>query len=846
MGCMLRSDPMTLCGMYLQPEVAFEVLSQLGELGCVQFIDMYPDLQLFQRNYVLEVCRYSEMERRLQVIANEMRLNNIPMIEEQNVECSAQPLNEMVQFENMLERWEQDIQDMTANEVSLLKSYFELTEFHYVLTYIGPLLGDSEIRKETLLSSRKRDQQQQQAAAGDVVGGRLIVITGVVRRTKCFAFEMMLWRVSHGIVYYKQASDDKILIDPQTRQEIRKVAFLAICQGEALAVRVEKICTGFQVNTFPCPNTQQERQDLMEKLQIRISDLDEVLHKTKYLRCKTLRTVSRSFRLWLGQVKKSKAIYHTMNMMRKEKCLIGECWIPTCDVERVNDILTKCSDDLQSNVPSFTSKIETKQMPPTFHRTNKFTRGFQNLINAYGDSTYRELNPGLYTLVTFPFLFAIMFGDLGHGIILAGFGVWMWRNEKTFDKANSTNEIWNIFYGGRYVVLLMGLFSIFTGFCYNDIFSKAFLLSNSYWVNLKNVDELSREEYIDLDPSLETREPYIYGKDPIWALAKNKIMFENSFKMKSSIIIGIIHMMFGIVLSFFNYRYFKRTYSIVLQFFPELMFLTLLFFWLVVMIYMKWFLYGPKEPDQEKNTACAPQILLLFIDMVLMSETKPANEGCKEGYIFPSQRTFQMSLVFAALLCVPILLLGTPIYKIVTNKKKKVVAMAALLAYQRDSHPDPKILAGLEAEVEHFSESVGELMIHQGVHTIEFVLSTISHTASYLRLWALSLAHAQLSEMLWNMVLAKMALHERELIGAINIVIVFALWAAFTLSILVVMEGLSAFLHCLRLHWVEFMSKFYSGGGWPFRPYSFEVILLSEADKTEAGCKKATGMFQQQ
>uniref|UniRef100_A0A2H1VTT6 V-type proton ATPase subunit a n=1 Tax=Spodoptera frugiperda TaxID=7108 RepID=A0A2H1VTT6_SPOFR len=805
---------------------------------------MYPELQLFQRNYVLEVCRYSEMERRLQVIATEMKLNNIPMIDQNIESCPAQPLHEMVQFENLLERWEQDIQDMTANEVSLLKSYFELTEFHYVLTYIGPLLGDSEIRKETLFSSRKRDQQAQQAA-GDVVGGRLIVITGVVRRTKCFAFEMMLWRISHGIVYYKQASDDKILIDPQTRQEIRKVAFLAICQGEALAVRVEKICSGFQVNTFPCPNTQAERTDLMEKLQIRISDLDEVLNKTKYLRCKTLRTVSRSFRLWSGQVKKSKAIYHTMNKMRKEKCLIGECWIPTSDLDKVNRVLTKCSEDEQSNVPSFTSKIDTKQMPPTFHRTNKFTRGFQNLINAYGDSTYRELNPGLYTLVTFPFLFGIMFGDLGHGFILAGFGVWMWRNEKTFDKLNSTNEIWNIFYGGRYVILLMGLFSIFTGFCYNDIFSKAFLLTESYWVNLKSVDELSREEYIDLDPSLETREPYIYGKDPIWALAKNKIMFENSFKMKSSIIIGIIHMMFGIILSFFNYRYFKRTYSIFLQFIPELLFLTLLFFWLVVMIYMKWFLFGPKEPDQEKNTACAPQILLLFIDMVLMSETKPANEGCKEGYIFPKQRMFQTSLVFAALLCVPILLFGTPLYKLKTNKKKKVAAVAALLAYKRDIHPDPKTVAMLEAEVEKYSDSVGELMIHQGVHTIEFVLSTISHTASYLRLWALSLAHAQLSEMLWNMVLSKMALHIRSVDGIIRIVIVFALWAAFTLSILVVMEGLSAFLHCLRLHWVEFMSKFYAGGGWPFRPYSFKVILQSEGDKTEAGCKKANaGMFQ--
>ncbi|CAH4038923.1 unnamed protein product [Pieris brassicae] len=655
------------------------------------------------------------MERKLLYMQGEMMKDNIdiPPLE---VEPQALPLNEMKSLENLLEKWEGEVQDLSDNQVALLKNYLELSEMYYVLTHIGNLLGDTELTSESLFGK---------SSAGDGASGLLTVMCGVVQRSRCFPFEMMLWRVSRGNIYYRQAADDAFLQDPQTGTELRKVAFLAVFQGEALNSRMEKVCNGFRVNIYSCPETIDERMDMLHKLDVRIGDLEK--------------------------------------------------------------------EEMESNVPSFISKTETSRTPPTYHRTNKFTRGFQALINAYGDSTYGELNPGLYTVITFPFLFSVMFGDVCHGLILVAFGAWMVTSEKKFLSKPSTNEIWNIFFGGRYVILLMGLFTLFTGFLYNEYFSKPITLMMPYWKNTYSREEIEQNQYITLNPVFETNSPYIFGVDPIW------------------------------------------------KFIPQMLFLCGLFLWLVILMYMKWYLYSGKTTDLKTGAGCAPLILILFIDMVLGSTSKPVEDDC-DAYMFEGQEGLQSILVLVSLLCVPILLFGSPVYLNRYNRKMKEEAMKKISnfrKYQRidsDKREEQLILD----EIEKYSTTFGELMIQQAVHTIEFVLSTISHTASYLRLWALSLAHEQLSEMLWVMILAKLALRDTTSMGPVKLFFIFAVWAVFTLSILVIMEGLSAFLHTLRLHWVEFMSKFYSGGGYPFKPFNFRSILSADAkdDKPEGICKK--------
>ena len=212
-----------------------------------------------------------------------------------------------------------------------------------------------------------------------------------------------------------------------------------------------------------------------------------------------------------------------------------------------------------------------------------------------------------------------------------------------------------------------------------------------------------------------------------------------------------------------------------------------------------------------------------------------------------SQRYVQLLLVIVAVICVPWMLCIKPFYlcsKHRASMKKSGYHRVHSVNTNGDAadreerqeilhHDDTD--QPTEKEAKEGSEEggfeFGEVFIHQAIHTIEYCLGTISNTASYLRLWALSLAHAELSEVLWQMVLQKYGITfavGSVPVGVIILFFLWAFWAVLTIGILLVMEGLSAFLHALRLHWVEFQNKFYSGNGYKFTPFSFLAILRGD------------------
>ncbi|XP_031694141.1 V-type proton ATPase 116 kDa subunit a-like [Anarrhichthys ocellatus] len=132
MGELFRSEEMTLAQLFLQSEAAYCCVSELGELGMVQFRDLNPDVNVFQRKFVNEVRRCEEMDRKLRFVEKEIKKANIPTVDTgENPEVPFP--RDMIDLEATFEKLENELKEINTNQEALKKNFLELTELKHIL-----------------------------------------------------------------------------------------------------------------------------------------------------------------------------------------------------------------------------------------------------------------------------------------------------------------------------------------------------------------------------------------------------------------------------------------------------------------------------------------------------------------------------------------------------------------------------------------------------------------------------------------------------------------------------------------------------------------------------------------
>jgi vacuolar-type H+-ATPase subunit I/STV1 len=186
-------------------------------------------------------------------------------------------------------------------------------------------------------------------------------------------------------------------------------------------------------------------------------------------------------------------------------------------------------EELTNNNNNKEIKKDLRNTAPTIMKNNFIIRPFETITKMYGVPAYSEIDPTPFLAITFPLLFGLMFGDIGHGItlIISGLiGAFVFRNKKSRDFLNFC-----------WIILYCGIGSILVGFLYGEFFGMHDI-------------ELFGTVFLHLEPVTI----------PIFNVTLHNPLNNIMVVFKFAVLIGVLHINLGWFIQFLNYWKQHRKY----------------------------------------------------------------------------------------------------------------------------------------------------------------------------------------------------------------------------------------------------------------------------------------------
>jgi len=405
-----RSEEMMLVQLIIPAEAAHDTVAALGDVGLLQFKDLNQEKSAFQRTYANQVKRCDEMARKLRFFESEV--HKAELFPRENATLDNIDIDEL---EAKLEELESELLEVNSNSERLQRSHSELVELQLVLEKAAMFFDEARAEGGTL--SETNPLNSSEASGGDIAApllegqgrepgiARLGFVAGVIPQEKISAFERVLFRATRGNMFLKQAAVGSV-VDPSSGEKMEKSVFMVFFAGENARAKILKICEAFGASRYPFPEEVSRQQQMHGEVMGRLRELSTTNEAAQRHRENVLQGIASSLKTWSIQVKREKSVYHTLNKLSIDvtrKCLVAEAWCPVMARSRIQDALRLAADQASAQVGTIFQPLPTHEQPPTFYITNKVQEAFQTIVEAYGVARYREANPTVYSIVTFPF-----------------------------------------------------------------------------------------------------------------------------------------------------------------------------------------------------------------------------------------------------------------------------------------------------------------------------------------------------------------------------------------------------------------------------------------------------------
>ena len=840
-------------------ESANEILFALGKLkNAIEFEDLTKNDIEAKKSFGDMIKRCDEMKKKIDdfiQICKEFQvpLNKNNTFYDLNSRLSLDMQNRDKKFgstyfdlvESEILKNSRKISDLVDSHEQMRENLIILIEKKHVLEKASELIRDS------LPLGNFSDSDSNEDGILPSINSNLVLMAGTVPTENEMKLKRMIFRISRGNAtsnfYNLYIDKDEYIYTSTVRQRGFSIAnmsdknpivhniellnnmnnekkiFSVVFPGSSENVLLKKIlkaCEIFQASRYSVPKSSKIREEL-DALNADIHDKKAMLQSIERTLNDLLKELNKfqeingyKYLIYKIYFEQQRLIYTNLGKcILRENFVDGRVWIPQNKLDLIEQTLNNLFKDKENKINASLTDIENEPNinPPTLIITNEFTSVPQMIVDTYGTPRYKEINPGYFTIITFPFLFGVMFGDIGHSLFLLCLSIYLFIQNKSLSK--SSNSMVQVLAQSRYFILLMGFFALYCGLLYNDFLSVPVYFSSCY-------NKFGKSgEYLDKKKDCK----YKFGVDPVWIISNNELTFVNSLKMKFSVIIGVFQMSMGIVLKGLNAIYDKNLVDCLFVFIPQLIFMLILFGYMDALIFLKWSV----NYDNEEDTA--PDIKSYLMNIVLkFGELPPAPADGKDWKLIGDRNLFEKlhkGILILALVCL-VRMLVPPIFLNFKKAKKNYAKLNRINVENNDEANENLIQVNLDINQENQEPLMSDFVVASIIETIEFALGAISNTASYLRLWALSLAHSQLSKVFFEYSIGMFSRFiDQPVVDGMLLASIFVIYGGVTFGVLLCMDFMECFLHTLRLHWVEFQNKFFKADGHKFQPFCFEIHI---------------------